>query len=232
MISRRSFIKGLAAAAGVVLLPLDRVAGRQMRAQSEAAATGELYAGFMLLPEGAPEPSLVKHPVLGIPIFGEVPAEHKGKARVAMVSAAESEQALAKACGFPIYTMKVLPSGLRARKPELTRYSSGELFWATTSFESLDPQRQQWETTVGICAQREFPRPFPIWSEGVREPGGPSIVPEKVGFLPSPGVMVPTPHGFVFFWIESEVLYRATIELGGSRDEAIGLLGNLVRTTG
>lgn len=233
MLSRRSFIKALAAVGGVLLLPLDRLGGRVAPvAEAQEPTVGELYEGFLLLPEGASVPSLVKYPALGTPIFGEVPAGYKRGARIAVASAMESEQALAKACGFPIYTLKTLPSGARARKPLLTRYSSGEPFWAATSFESLDPQRQQWETTIGVCAGRVFPRPYPIRSAGVREPGVPASVPEKVSFLPSPGVMVPTARGFVFAWIESEVLYRATIELGGPRDEAIGLLGNLVRVTG
>ncbi|NBD35313.1 MAG: hypothetical protein GVY30_04865 [Chloroflexi bacterium] len=80
---------------------------------------------------------------------------------------------------------------------------------------------------MSIWSQSDFPRPFPLWSSDPVEPGGPAVVLEKVDFLPSPGIMVTTRRGYVFHWIENDVLYTLITEFDPSREEAFALVPSL-----
>ena len=105
----------------------------------------------------------------------------------------------------------------------LIRYKTGGVFAAVVDFQSQNGSSRDWETTVSIWAQPEFPRPFPLWSSDPVEPGGPAVILEKVGFLPSPGVMVATQQGVALHWIKNDVFYTLIAELGLSREETLAL---------
>jgi hypothetical protein len=60
--------------------------------------------------------------------------------------------------------------------------------------------------------QTDFPYPVPIWENEPVEPDGPGVLPEKVDFLPVPGVMVKTQSGYVFHWIENDILHTIVFE--------------------
>lgn len=131
MITRRSFVRALAAMAGTLLVPLDRLAGHPMVpvVQAQAPAAGELYEGSLLLPEGTPMPSFVKSSKYGIPRFGEA-TPGTGAVTADLGSAEE----LAAKIGVPVYTLGRLPEGLRPAGAGYSTYYAdpgyGGISWA------------------------------------------------------------------------------------------------------
>lgn len=66
MATRRDFLKTISTFAAAVLVPLDTIARKLSRGPSHPLWQGEVYAGFVILPEGDPIPSFVvppQHPV-------------------------------------------------------------------------------------------------------------------------------------------------------------------------
>jgi len=134
---------------------------------------------------------------------------------------------LAKEVDFPVYTFSKLPEGLRPIGANLIRHKTGEVFATSVDFQSYNKETDGWETRVSIWAQPDFPRPFPLWSSDSVEPGGLAVVLEKVDFLPSPGIMVATQQGYVFHWIEKDVLYTLIAEADLSHEDALALVLSL-----
>ena len=234
MLTRRDFIKILAAMSGSVLLsPLSRLKGlysfngesslEQSATLPQTSPLGEFYAGFLLLPDGAPVPPTVKYPERGMPAFCGVGAGRDGPEPTAVITSFSTVTDLAREVAFPVYTLSTLPGGLRLAGANLIRHETGEVFAAVVDFQSQNRRSRDLETTVSIWAQPEFPRPFPLWSSDPVEPGGPAVILEKVSFLPSPGVMVATPQGAVFHWIKDDILYTLIAELGLSYQETLTL---------
>lgn len=196
----------------------------QTRSLSSEPPPGvEEYAGFLLLPEGTPVPSFVRYPERGIPVFCGL-----GDAEITAVSQSlTGAEDLVKELGFAVYTFRELPKGLRPIGANLIRYKTGEVYAASVNFGSFD-QSDYNRGTVSITAQPDFPRPFPLRSYAPVEPGGPAVILQKVGFLPSPGIMIATHKGYVFYWIERDILYTLSAEHSPSREEIQALVGSLV----
>jgi hypothetical protein len=225
MWSRRKFIRALGILGGAMLSPLYRFEGSRSYAQSPS--TGELYAGFLLLPEGAPVPASVKYPELGIPIVCGVGAGRGGPEPTAASKRLETAEGLAKEVQFPIYTLGDLPDGLRPAGASLIKHKSGDIFAASVNFELHNAKTDSWETTVSIWVYPDFPRPFPLWSSNPVELGGPAITLEKVDFLPSSGIVTAARRGYVFHWIRNNVFYTLMAENDLSRQEAFALATSL-----
>ena len=234
MLTRRDFIKILAAMGSLVLLPplnrLKRLYPFNRASSLEQSATlaqtsplGEFYAGFLLLPDGTPVPPIVKYPERGMPTFCGVGTGRDGPEPTAVVKSFSTVTGLAREVAFPVYTLSKLPEGLRLAGANLIQHKTGEVFAAVVDFQSHNRRSGGWETTVSIWAQPEFPRPFPLWPSDPVEPGGPAVILEKVGFLPSPGVMVATPQGTGFHWIKDDILYTLIAENGPSLQETLAL---------
>lgn len=229
MLTRRTFIKTLAAVGGVILTPFDWLNRRGVFTLShiQAPSVGELYAGFLLLPERAPIPPIVEYPEPGVPLVCGVGNDQRRLKPTSVSRSLTSAADLAREVNFRIYTFNQLPDGLRPRGAKLVRYTTGKVFIASVNFESFDAIGDG-KGMVSITAQPYFPRPFPLKSSDPVEPGGPAVVLEKVNFLPSPGIMVATQTGYVFHWIGQDVLYTLMAEHNPSREEAQTLIGSLV----
>lgn len=239
MLTRRNFIKFLAVVgSGVLLPPLNKLRWLDLFNQHVSwgppetllpptSSLGEIYAGFLLLPDGAPVPPNVKYPERGMPTFCGVGAGHGGPVPTAVSQSFSTAAEMAREVDFPVYIFSKLPERLRQAGATLIRYETGEVFAALVDFQSHNGRSGDWETTVSIWAQPEFPRPFPLWSSEPVEPGGPAVALEKVDFLPSPGVMVTTRQGAVFHWIRNDVLYTLIAEPGPSHEEALALVSLL-----
>lgn len=250
-LSRRAFIKWLSAISGVVvakmagLVPEVQAAPPTGRFRQEGSGgnktgvgtiranpeviEGELYEGFLLLPEGAPVPATVMQSKLGIPIVCGVGVGRGGPEPTAIVESVSSAIDLPNKTQFPIYTFSKLPSQIRSASATLIRHSSGEVFTSSVDFQTYNKNNGVWETTISIWAQPDFPRPLPLWSSTPAELGGPAVVLEKVDFLPSPGIRVTTDNGYVFHWIENDIFYTFVAENILAREEATKLIGLLTR---
>lgn len=239
---RRQFLRGtfgslgamIAARAGWLFPEGRQVLARARSTIQEGVALqppveGELYAGFLLLPEGAPVPATVKYSRLGIPIACGVGVGRGGPELTSVTKPVATPADLAREGHFPAYTLSKLPEGLRPAGGYLIKHISGESFGGLLSFETHNAQTNSWEPTVRIWAQPDFPRPFPMWSSNPVEPEGLSVTLEKVDFLPSPGILIRSTEGHVFLWIENDVLYMLTAEYGQSLEESQALVASLAR---
>lgn len=97
----------------------------------------------------------------------------------------------------------------------LIKHDTGEVYGNWVIFEALDPNTKVWYPAVSIFAQADFSRPFPLWISDPKEPNGPSVVHEKVDFLPNEsgsGVLVRHLAGFTLHWICKDILYTLTVE--------------------
>lgn len=191
----------------------------------QSAITGELYAGFVLLQDGSPMPTNVEPAKLGIPIMCALGA---AKEEITATSNSYSSvEELAEKLSFPVYTLTRSHSELRFIMASTISHVTGEIFCAGVTFQLTDVQADHIENDVGITAQPDFPRPFPLWYSDPVEPGGRSVILEKVDFLPEPGIMVVTATGYVFQWVAQDILYTLTAEYNPSFEEAQALATSL-----
>jgi hypothetical protein len=216
MITRRSFVKALAAVAGTLLVPLDRLAGEATAPVVEAQAppAGEVCEGFLLLPEGTPLPSFVKPSMYGIPRFG-----HVEPGLGAITTDLGSAEELARKGRMLVYTLSQLPDGLRFAGATLVQHPTGEVYGGWARYESHNPRVDIWECTVDVWAQPDFPQPLPLWARGAGARGSLGAL-GKTSCLPVPGIVVRTGLGHVFHWVQGGVYYRLRAEYQAAREDA------------
>ncbi len=222
MLTRRSFLKVLSALGAVLLVPLDKLTGRSaVVAEAEPPEVGELYAGFVLLPEGTPTPSFVLPSRHGIPRFeGATPGAG------AITTELGSAEELAAKIAVPVYTLSQLPTGLRAAGATLIQHPSGEVFGAWVGFESYVPHLKTWACTVDVWVQPDFPQPLPLIIPRRLAESDQGAV-QKVDFLPAPGIAIRGVHDTVFHWISRGIYYRLRTDYDPSPAEADALAAAL-----
>jgi hypothetical protein len=218
MFSRRDVIKAMAAMGGVFLTPFDRL-GRgspSSPVHAQNLPVGELYEGFLLLPDGASVPDFVVHPALGVPIFCGV-----GAAEItAVTETLASAETLAALVDFPVYELDPQDlKNLHSAGATLVKHETGEVYAAAVNYERYDSTTDRWTTGVTIEALPEFMRPYPLWERDPIEPGSPSLVLEKVDFLPQPGILTAPRQAFIGHWIETNVHYILVDERGQSKSQ-------------
>jgi len=207
MVTRRDFVRTMAmVGVSALLIPLDKSEWLESVEQLPKGSSlhplsfqepsgGELYGGFLLLPDGAPVPPIVRYPARGIPIVCGVGVGRGGPNPTAVSKQLDTATDLANEVDFPVYTLKECVKELRPSGANLIKYETGQVFAAAVDFQSYSKQAAKWETTASIWAQPDFPRPFPLWASDPVEPDGPAVVLEKTDALPTPGIMVATQLG-------------------------------------
>lgn len=139
---------------------------------------GELYEGFLLLPENAPLPNWVQLPLLGAPVVCGGEDAHMD----AVTTTQNSVQGLASASGIAMYELVEIPY-LRSIGGEIVRYSGGEVFSVSLSYESFNAIHNIWHTTLIIWAMPYYPYPYPIRLINSPEVDTFSPLIEKTNFL-------------------------------------------------
>jgi hypothetical protein len=130
---------------------------------------------------------------------------------------------------FPIYQLGRIPDYLKAAGGYVMRNPYGQVVCALLGYQSYTPDPGLWASTVELSASESFPWPFPLWPTRLRA-GGPDetvVEPQKVDFLPAPGVMTLSELGPRFWWVERGILYQFRAELEGSREQTAELVGAL-----
>lgn len=201
-----------------------RVSSTEMNTSSQVNV-GELYAGFLLLPEEASIPDFVHFPEPGPPLVCGIGNESINSKSLIVKESFNSILELSERVDFPIYMFGDPPPNLSLSSTNLIRYEMGQIFVASANFALLGSNTG---SIVTIFAHPNYPKPFPLmWSNPV-EDGGPAIELAKVDFLPSPGVMVGLENGHVFHWIKDDIFYQLQIEYLLSGEEAKKLASSLM----
>jgi len=184
---------------------------------------GELWEGFLLLPPGAPLPARVQcapAPILCQTSDPEAEAELRGDT-LPMVP----WEKWASRVAFPLYAPTPLPPGFVFQGAYATVFRrSGLLFSISLAFGEAGG-----EPVVRLIAQPIHPSPYPVWPVYSPERPEEPIWPEKVFFLPRPGILLPSARGHLMLWQEHGVLYMLIIEHDPHREMTIALAQSLQR---
>ncbi len=161
-----------------------------------ATGAGEVWEGFVLLPEGAPIPSFVT--CAPAPILCQTDGSPEAEAlRGEVLPVRDLAEARAQ-IPFPLYR----PTELPFQQGQVIRFrGGGRVFIVMLDFgRASEPEGSLWARPI-------YPRPYPVWP--VRHPEQPEIPvpPTKVFFTPAPGVLLPTVDGYMVQWIKQDVLY-------------------------
>jgi hypothetical protein len=216
MFNRRDFIKFMSLMGGVVLNPFQRFGNWSGLAADmiEETSVGELYGGFVLLPEGAPKPIFVQDEQYGLPNFcGAFDEGRLGKI-TGFYSPQNTLTDLTNKVEHPIYALSNAPDGLRYSGAGLVVHENGSVICGDITYEAFDPQIDIWYTAVSVWFYLDHPRPVPLWQEG--NAGHKDLYGslEKVDFLPGGGgVMVQTRLGFSWHWVMQDVYYALNADL-------------------
>lgn len=216
--SRRGFLVQSMALIGWLVLPKHvRVTASKAVPPSRPSFTeiGELYGGFVLLPDGAPEPADLTtylgfpNPCGAVELGGKEHAQASDAVEVKLSDA----KSLAMQSGFPLYTLRTIPSGLSFPTSRLIKHGSGDVHGSDLSYKAFDSRFNTVFTAISITAQKGFPRPYPLWYQSPVEENGPSIILEKVAYVPGgEGILINTPVGFDLHWIQYDILYSLSLE--------------------
>ncbi len=232
MLTRREILKTIGTSGVVLGTPLSRLFRASSSADAAGAsadpAAGELYAGFLLLPDGAPVPSTVQPSRFGTPIVCGL----GGKPATARSMHYGTHTEVAKNAAVPLYSPSHLPPTLRPAGGDIIEYEWGGVFTASLDFETYQSDSNTWGGgEVSLWAETEFPRPYPFWMTSIA-----GVPPKKVGFLPAPGLQVASGMGssgrrlgYTFYWIDNGFLHWLRVENYSSEDEAQALATTLTR---
>lgn len=184
---------------------------------------GEEYAGFLFLPEDYPIPEYVQK-TQGISLCqtGHYKGESAGEALLL-----NNIDELKSLVTVPFFVPQALPSGIKFLSADLTRYVQTQNLWKASVYFGKEEDDTP---LISVHALPDFHRPFPVWP--VRLPyaheNGP-IYPEKVNISLKPMVLLPSFSGYVFQWIEQDVLYSLVIEHNNNREIALEIAESLVQ---
>jgi len=211
MITRRDFLKIMGMMGMVVIAPVRRL-NLFLPQKIEQEIIGDLYAGFLILPDGAPVPSIVKAPQLGFPnecgvgIISDVP-DHSFTTQEF-----RTLEEFIRDTKLSVYFLEELPKDMRLGSISGIKPINGNVYLVSLGYEAHLADTDIWQCTIWLLAQMDFPRPVPIWYSNPVEPNGPAVIPEKVDFLPTPGILVKTQNGCVCHWIDNDILFTLVIQ--------------------
>ncbi len=185
---------------------------------------GEIYEGFLLLPDGAPLPSFVQ--CAPAPILCETDSQHDPTLIGKSIRFTSIEE-LRNYVPFPLYIPAVLPTNVQLIGINVIQFvRSGDIFAVTINFGATDINQSR----ITVRARPIYPRPYPIWP--VHSPifhEKELVHPDKVNFLPTPGIMRPSVAGYVLDWIKQDVLYTLVAEHSLDHEAAVTLAKSLVQ---
>ncbi|MCI0555125.1 MAG: hypothetical protein L0287_29610, partial [Anaerolineae bacterium] len=202
----------------VVFTPLNNLI-RKISSGSQGTSDGELYEGFVLLPADAEAPSFI------IPAKVKAPKE-KDKSSI-VHKEFKSVKDIKGYVKKPIYVIDDTKQKVNFVSGNVFSYFDEEIFGVSLGFIDPISETLTVEANIALCAQYDYPRPYPLWDAAPTDEDHPGYVLEKVDYLPTPGIKIVTLLGFVFCWIEKDVLYTLVLENHPTSDEAVFFVSSL-----
>lgn len=189
----------------------------------EQLEVGELYGGFLLLPDDTPVPSFVQYPVSGPPVFCGVGDNPTPSVRMQSFPTVND---VANRVNFSAYTIDSVLNNMKQIGCWLISQPTDDVYCTTVWFGNKNITDKDLECSISIWTYPEFPRPYPLWYDSHIDNDVHTEL-EKVEFLPTPGIRVTTRTGFVFYWIENNILNNLIVESTLDVDEAQKIVDSL-----
>lgn len=187
-------------------------------------ALGELYEGFLLLPEDAIIPSTVT-------CTGGIMLHHGDPhgASTGETLHFDDLDDLANFLPFPFYVPTILPDGIQFMGCDVVRYAvSKEIYQVFVYYGSYRSDYESLQTQIAVWAERKYCRPYPLGpGQAVLNLNRVPVPPEKIAFTPSPGVLIPAGSGHKMHWIQNDTAYTLVVEHNQDRVEAIQIAESL-----
>jgi predicted DCC family thiol-disulfide oxidoreductase YuxK len=176
---------------------------------------GELWEGFVLLPEGAPIPPFVRQ--VPTPILCQTDGSPEAEALRGETLTFTEPERLRSLIRFPLYVPSRLPPGIVWQGAAVTRFArSGEVFSVSLNFGDGEGVPR-----LRVIAQPMYPSPYPVWPVYAPDRPEEPIFPEKVFFTPRPGLLLPSAWGHLMVWLEEDVLHVLIAEHDSQLEAAI-----------
>lgn len=233
---RRQFLKSTFGVLGTFFLgykgklfPKDRqVAQSNPVQQTEPPPVelpgSELYEGFLLLPEETLIPSFVQQD-RGI-MLGQV-GDSDDPTLIGETIQFKDVEDLKSFISFPLFTLKELPTNIEFIGASVTQFTQSREIWKASIYFGRGNEYSQ---LISVHARPMFHRPFPVWP--VRLPyahdEGP-ITPEKINISAKSMLLLPSASGYLFQWIEQDILYSLAVEHDRNRKEALTIAESLTQ---
>jgi hypothetical protein len=223
---RRRLLRQSLALAGLALL--RRIPGGTHAPRTAGSAPprlgpgeGELWEGFVLLPEGAPIPPFVRQ--VPTPILCQTDGRPEAEALRGETLTFTELAPLRSLIRFPLYGPSRLPPGIEWQGVAVTRFArSGEVFSVSLNFGDGEGVPR-----LRVIAQPMYPSPYPVWPVYAPDRPEEPIFPEKVFFTPRPGLLLPSAQGHLALWIEQNTLYVLIAEHDPRLESNIELIKSL-----
>jgi hypothetical protein len=139
-----------------------------------ATGAGELWEGFVLLPEGAPIPPFVRQ--VPTPILCQTDGRPEAEALRGETLTFAELAPLRSLIRFPLYGPSRLPPGMVWQGATVTRFArSGEVFSVSLNFGDGEGVPR-----LRVIAQPMYPSPYPVWPVYAPDRPEEPIFPEKV----------------------------------------------------
>ena len=183
---------------------------------------GELWEGFLLLPAGAPLPAWVRSSPTPFLCQSDSDEATVAPLRGAILRFDRFEE-IAPQLSFPFSFPDILPSEFTFYGIYVTIFQqSRKIFSVSATWVD-----STWEPLIRVVAQPTPPSPYPVWPVFSPETPDVLIPPEKVFFLPQPGLLLPSARGYLALWLEQSVLYILIAEHDRRRESFINIAQSL-----
>ncbi len=221
MIDRRKFLKTAGALGAFVLTPLNKIIRLMPSGESGTPPSGgEFYNGLLLLDYLAPIPDFVEPSSTPILDFIDEKDRHNPKVIEAIGENQwfDTIDDLRRNIHFPLYIPGNLPPNMVLLPSYLLNYKASKKVWEAR----INYGYQKEELLISISARTEFSQPCPVYSiltyphkevgDYITDDEYIIVPPQKVTFTPSPGILLPSEHGFTLQWIKKNILYTVFME--------------------
>jgi hypothetical protein len=223
MLTRRDFIKFVSSISAMLLPPIHRFGkGLSSNGYTQEQSTGELFSGFILLPEDALIPDFVRFPV--VPDYdrcGMVSGGNNSTGEIVM-EYLDNIQYTKGQVNFALYDFAKLPDGLRKGTVAITRDRTGNILEITIPYE-LAVSTDEWITPISLKVLPNTYQPYPLWFSNPAVFNEPNMILEKADYLPTHGIKTDSREGYLCFWIENGVLYQLIAEPSPTGQDARSL---------